>query len=195
MMNDNYNLTCPHCGAPALSRICAYCGSDTGLSHDEAVAQLEYPVLDYQDVTHDYTDAFVRFFVVLVFFLFGVFLASVNVFFAIIIGIPLAVYGIYHFYKGFIVGPAEDRAVRSRGKDYIALVFAYFDSDQAVTKEQKYAGKQTMALLIHTDEGNRFILCNTDKIYKRYHENASVNLKILGNKYIVYGEADEVVPI
>ena len=194
-MNDNNDLTCPHCGAPALSRICAYCGSDTGISHDEAVAQLEYPVLDYQDVTHDYSDAFVRFFVVLLFFLFGIMLSSLNIMIAIIAGIPLAVYGIYHFYKEFIIGPAKDRPVRNHGKEYIALVFSYFDSDQAVTKEQKYASKQTMALLVHTDEGNRFILCNTDKIYKRYHENASVKIKIYGNNYIVYGEPDEVVPI
>ena len=195
MMMNNNDLTCPHCGAPALSRICIYCGSDTGISHDEAVAQLEYPVLDYQDVTHDYNGAFTRFFAVLMFFLLGVFWASLSGFSAFIIGIPLAIYGIYHFFKGFVIGPANDRNVRNHGKEYIAVVFSYFDTEQAVTKAQKYASKQTMALLVHTDEGNRFILCNTDKIYKRYHENASVKIKILGNKYIVYGEPDEVVPI
>ncbi|MCR5128059.1 MAG: hypothetical protein K6B69_08140 [Lachnospiraceae bacterium] len=186
-MNDFEKASCPHCGAPAISRICAYCGSDTGLTHDEAVAQLDYPVLDYQDVTHDYSMGIWNIFVSGLFILMGLVFPF--------IGLLLVIYGIYVLFKHSIIAPIRDFGVRKSGKECIGLVFTYFDSEQAVTKEQKYANKQTLALLIHTDAGNRLILCKTGKIYKRYHENTHIKLKIHGNKYIVYGEKEEIVPV
>jgi hypothetical protein len=187
MMNEYEKLSCPHCGAPAISRICSFCGSDTGLSHDEAMAQLDYPVLDYKDVTHDYGLSIWNLFLAPAFILFGCLFS--------VFGLPLIIYGLYIFFKYCIKGPINDLNVKKSGKEYIGLVFTYFDSDQAVTTEQKYANKQTMALLVHMDEGNRLILCRTNRVYKRYHNNTHIKLKIYDNKYIVYGEKEEVVPV
>ncbi|MBR3104330.1 MAG: hypothetical protein IKH46_10975 [Lachnospiraceae bacterium] len=49
----NDSSSCPHCAAPAVTRICPYCGQPTGLEQDIAIASMEYPVIDYQNVHYE----------------------------------------------------------------------------------------------------------------------------------------------
>ena len=197
---QNYSsFTCRHCNAPAVSRICPFCGSDTGLDHDAALENLEYPVLEARDASFD-----IKSFGILVFII--LFLGTIITFMVIInvkarVGLLFTLFILFlMFYellaiKTLITSIIDYFKVNKLGKEYNCLAFGYFDSTMWVSQEQKYRNKQTLKILVNHEGQNKFILCDTDMIYKKYHENTHLNVKLYKKRYIVYGEAEEIIPL
>ena len=189
------SFTCRNCNAPAVSRICPFCGSDTGLDHSLAIEQLEYPVLEAKDASFNIKLFGIFSFIIIFLATVIIFLLLIKIQFAVILFVLFLlfyeVYAIYILIKSVI----DFLMVKKKGKEYNCLAFGYFDSTKWTTQEEKYRNKQTLKMLINYEGQNRFILCETDMIYKKYHENTHLKVKLYKKKYIVYGEVEEVIPL
>lgn len=189
----NDSSSCPHCAAPAVTRICPYCGQPTGLEQDIAIASMEYPVIDYQNVHYErkvyllLTGLSVGF---------GIF----TLLFAYILSSdssdpPFIAYGTVGLFGIIAIGlflmvlsyTMNAYNTKKCGKDYTVLVMKDIDNKELGFGNTQ--GKKTVKLLIRTNKGYRIILhtLGYEDSESYILKKDAVRIRYLKGKYMIAG--------
>lgn len=189
----NDSSSCPHCAAPAVTRICPYCGQPTGLEQDIAIASMEYPVIDYQNVHYErkvyllLTGLSVGF---------GIF----ALLFAYILSSdssdpPFIAYGTVGLFGIIAIGlflmvlsyTINAYNTKKYGKDYTALVMKGIDNKELGFGNSQ--GEKTVKLLIRTNKGYRIILhtLGYEDSESYILKKEAVRIRYLKGKYMIAG--------
>lgn len=178
-------INCPSCGAPVTSEICAYCGTATGLK--SADANMEYPVLDCNEVVLRKEDA--KFLVTMgvLFFLIGVaiilifaVLCKEDFVFTCIIAVPFMILGIgTAFYP--LVKVFKYVIMKVFGKKIQAKVYGYLDDDMTINGRTA----QIVKLRVDSQDGPRFVLYQLENTLRPYGIHSTVDVMVLGDNYMI----------
>lgn len=183
--------TCPHCGAPAVTKICKYCEQPTGLEQDVAIASMEYPVVDFENVHYD-TTVYRLFLMISV----GMLIATAFIF-MIMRGeegkkmLPLlllfglaGVFLLFEPLKHTLVA----YYVKSKGEKFTAIVLGTVDNKEDSLSNAQ--GEETVKLLFHTNKGYRIVLHKTgyDKTESYIKDRNAVTVLFKNNKYLIKGD-------
>ena len=189
----NDSSSCPHCAAPAVTRICPYCGQPTGLEQDIAIASMEYPVIDYQNVHYErkvyllLTGLSVGF---------GIF----ALLFAYILSSdssdpPFIAYGVVGLFGIIAIGlflmvlsyTINAYNTKKYGKDYTALVMKGIDNKELGFGNSQ--GEKTVKLVIRTNKGYRIILhkMGFEDSESYILKKEAVRIRYLNGKYMIAG--------
>lgn len=174
---------CPYCGAPAVSEICAYCGTPTGLSTAEV--DMEYPVLECKEALISF---WTLWFPMIFAFTFGtaglLVLALVltgtvkwNVLF---IGMPFMIVGGVSFFLA-VRTLSRHVKVKTKEKTIQATVCGYLDDDWVINNRPA----QTVKLLVQTPRGPRTILYQLGNTLKPYGINDTIDLVVYQNYFLI----------
>ena len=192
----NDSSSCPHCAAPAVTRICPYCGQPTGLEQDIAIASMEYPVIDYQNVHYEKK---VYLILTAFSFVFGILALLFGYLFFKTSSDPsdlsLMEYGIIGLFGIIAIGlfftilsyTMNAYNTKKYGKDYTVLVMKDIDNKELGFGNTQ--GKKTVKLLIRTNKGYRIILhtlgyeASESYILKK----DAVRIRYLKGKYMIAG--------
>lgn len=190
MRSVNQQKTCPSCGAPVVSEICAYCGTSTGLNTAEA--DMEYPVLECKA-------AILNFWTVWFPMIFGVafgvpglcvLVIAVAVFGEVsmlAVALPFLLISIGAFAVIFF-SVSRYRKIKKHGKMIQATVYGYMDDSVLINNRPA----QIVKLLVHTPNGPRFILYRLGNTLKPYGINDNINIMVY-QKYFMICKNKEVV--
>lgn len=174
---------CPSCGAPAVSEVCAYCGTVTGLNTAET--KMEYPVLECKEATLSFwTVWFPMIFVVA----FGI--AGIGVMISSILGSgerSMLMMGVLFLLIGivalFLVLRTITRyiKVKMNGKTIQATVYGYMDDDLLINNQPA----QIVKLLVQTPKGPRFILYQLGNTLRPYGINDNIDIMVYKNYFMI----------
>jgi len=179
----NQQKTCPSCGAPAVSEICAYCGSATGVNTAEA--DMEYPVLECKEATVNFwTIGFPMIFAA-AFGISGltVLMIAASGFqdgFMFMIGLPFFLIGAAAFLIAYRT-VSRYLKVKRNGKKIQAAVYGYMDDNVLINNRPA----QIVKLLVQTPEGPRFILYQLGNTLKPYGINDNIELLVYRNYFMI----------
>ena len=183
MKTRNQQTTCPSCGAPVVSEICAYCGTPTGL--DTAAADMEYPILECKEATLNFWTVWFPMIFAVSFGFGGLIplamaMAGLGEVFLLLIGIPfllisaaasvLAIRTISRYLK-----------VKKNGTVIQATVYGYMNDDVLINDQPA----QIVKLLIQTSDGPRFILYQLGNTLKTYGINDSIDVMVYQHYFMI----------
>ncbi len=184
----NRQRTCPSCGAPVVSEICAYCGTATGL--DTEKADMEYPVLECKEATLNFWTVCFPLIFALAFGLSGLAVMIIACtgfgnFGMLLVGAPFLLIGIA---ASFLVFRTVSRyvKVKKRGKTIQATVYGYMDDNILINDRPA----QVVKLLVHTQNGPRFILYQLGNTVKPYGVNDKINIVVYENCFLISGNRE-----
>ena len=190
MRTENAPRTCPSCGAPVVSEICAYCGSATGLHTDDA--DMEYPVLECKEATVNFwTLWFPAIFAVA----FGTAGLTVLLFSSSaygspamwLIGIPfLLIAAAASFFALRTV--LRRRKVKKHGKMIRGIVYGYMDDNVQINNRPA----QIVKLLVQTQDGPRFLLYQLGDTVKPYGIHDRIDLMVYQNCFMICRNRESV---
>lgn len=182
-MRSNNQKTCPSCGAPIVSEICAYCGTATGLHTAEA--DMEYPVMECKEATINFWTVgfpliFALSFGFASFMVLMLTVAGHGETFMLLIGAPFFLIGIVAFC--FVLrAVSRYRKVKNHGERLQAVVYGYLDDNVLLNGRPA----QIVKLLVKTPEGPRFILYQLGDTVKRYGINDTVDIMMYENYFMI----------
>ena len=175
--------TCPSCGAPIVSEICAYCGSATGLN--TAQADMEYPVLECREATVNFWTfwfpmIFAAAFGIPGLIMMGIGSTGYGMRRLLLIGLPFLLIGaaalfltlrtVFRYVK-----------VKTRGKSIRATVYGYMDDNVLINNRPA----QIVKLLVQTPEGPRFILYQLGSTIKPYGIQDHIEILVYQNCFTI----------
>lgn len=182
--------SCPSCGAPVVSEVCAYCGTATGLNTAEAV--MEYPVLECKEATLNFWTVW---FPAIFAASFGIGGLSMLIIAIIVIGdISMLLIGIPFLLIGIVALVLMLRTisryvkVKRHGKIIRATVYGYMDDNVLINNQPA----QIVKLLVHTPNGPRFILYKLGNTLRPYGINDNIDIMVYQN-YFMISKNKEVV--
>lgn len=180
---NNQNKTCPSCGAPIVSEICAYCGTATGLN--TAKADMEYPVLECKSVTLNFWTIWFPMIFTGAFGVPGLIILLVYVmafrnYILLLLGVPFLLVGII---TAVIILRTVFRyiKVKSNGKIIQGTVYGYINDSFTINNQHA----QIVKLLVQTSKGPRFILYPLGSTLKKYGINDKIDILVYGNNYMI----------
>lgn len=187
-MNNYVNKKCPNCGAPITTEICPYCHNKTGL--DTGNADMEYPVIDCKEASI----TFINTFFTLIFAVAGIFAGFVapiityinnpdNFITILLLCSIFALIGIVSLVMG-LKPIIRYYKVKRKGKEIEATVYGYMDDNMI------YNGMpmQIVKLLVHGNEGPRFILYQLGDTKKPYKINSKIKLLVYNDIFLIKKE-------
>jgi len=189
MRPTNQQKTCPACGAPVVSEICAYCGTATGLN--TATADMEYPVLECKAATLNFWTVWFPAIFADAFGIAGLMVLIIGISTRLglmtLIGLPFLLIGIV---AAFLMFRTISRylKVKKNGKLIQATVYGYMDDNILINNRPA----QIVKLLIQTPNGPRFILYKLGNTLKPYGVNDKINIMVYQN-YFMIAKNTEVV--
>lgn len=176
-------IYCPSCGAPALSEICAYCGTVTGL--DTAETDMEYPVLDCKEATLSFWTVWFPMIFAVAFGIAGLSMLLISIMGSgdgslILMGVPFLLIGIVAL---FLVIRTLMRyvKVKMKGKHIQATVYGYMDDELLINNMPA----QIVKLLVQTPKGPRFILYQLGNTMKPYGINDNIDIMVYQNYFMI----------
>ncbi|MBR4732552.1 MAG: hypothetical protein IK081_07255 [Lachnospiraceae bacterium] len=174
-------VKCQNCGAEAITEICPYCGSRTGI--DTANTELDYPEFAGKDLTTVNGREFILFggfWVLIIVTLLSALMVmqsktgeSFGFFFNFIFPSIFFVLGMVFIVMG-IRQLLERALVMKRGETVKGICYGY--------------AQDTVKLLIPTEKGPQYLFVQKRKEYRQFVVNDTVKLKMLENKYVVLDE-------
>lgn len=180
--------TCPSCGAPVVSEICAYCGTATGLHTD--AADMEYPVMECKE-------AVINFWSTVFPLIFAVAFGGAGLI-ALVIAIKidtngvLLLTGIPFLLIGIVASVLVLRTVlcyakvKKHGKRIQAEVYGYLDDNVMLNHQPS----QIVKLLVQTPNGPRFILYQLRSTIKPYGINDCIDVLVYKNYFLICKNED-----
>ena len=183
MRPSKQQKTCPSCGAPLVSEICAYCGTATDLNTAEA--DMEYPVLECKAATLNFWTVWFPAIFAGAFGIAGlsvlIIAIVVNVGFTMwLIGIPFLLIGIVALVI-MLRTIMRYIKVKKNGKVIQATVYGYMDDGVLINNKPA----QIVKLLVQTPNGPRFILYKLGNTLKPYGINDSINIMVYQNYFLI----------
>ncbi len=182
MKPGNQQKTCPSCGAPVVSEICAYCGTATGLNTAEA--DMEYPVLECKEATINFWTLWFPMIFAVSFGMAGIIVLMISIMGAgninlMLIGLPFFVISIV---ASVLVLRTVLRyvKVKTRGNTMQAIVYGYMNDDVLINGQPA----QIVKLLVQTSNGPRFILYQLGNTLKPYGINDSIEVMVYQNYFM-----------
>ena len=179
----NETMKCPSCGAPAVSEICAYCGSATGIHSSETT--MEYPLLECKEaVMNFWTVCFPLIFAVSFGITGMVSLSIGSTGFGggvwTLVGLPFFLIGLAAAW--FVLRTVyRYLRVKKGGTMLRATVYGYMD-DQVLINDRP---AQVVKLLVHTPDGPRFILYQLGETMKPYVINENIDIMMDGEYFLI----------
>lgn len=179
----NQQKTCPGCGAPLVSEICAYCGTATGLNTAEA--DMEYPVLECKEATLNFWTVW---FPAIFAGAFGIAGLSVLII-AIVanVGMTMWLIGVPFLLIGIVALVIMLRTimryikVKKNGKMIRATVYGYMDDNVLINNQPA----QVVKLLVQTPNGPRFILYKLGNTLKPYGINDNIDIMVYQDCFMI----------
>lgn len=176
-------IYCPSCGAPAVSEICAYCGTATGLNTAEA--DMEYPVLDCKEATLSFWTVWFPMIFAVAFGIAGLIMLLISIMGSgdgslILMGAPFLLIGIV---ASILVIRTLMRyvKVKMKGKRIQATVYGYMDDELLINNMPA----QIVKLLVQTPKGPRFILYQLGNTLKPYGINDNIDIMVYKNYFMI----------
>lgn len=174
---------CPSCGAPAVSEVCAYCGTATGLNTAET--KMEYPVLECKEVTLSFWTVWFPMIFVVAFGMAGIGVMISSIMGSgessmLMLGVPFLLIGIVAL---FLVLRTITRyiKVKMNGKIIQATVYGYMDDELLINNQPA----QIVKLLVQTPKGPRFILYQLGNTLRPYGINDNIDIMVYKNYFMI----------
>lgn len=181
--SNQKQICCPSCGAPAVSEVCSYCGSATGLNTAEA--KMEYPVLECKEATLNFWTVW---FPLIFVFAFGIAGLSVIIFYIMEVGERnILLLGAFFLLIGivalFLVLRTVIRYIKVKmgGKITRATVYGYMDDELLINNRPA----QIVKLLVQTPRGPRFILYQLGNTLRPYGINDNIDVMVYKNYFMI----------
>ena len=185
--------SCPHCAAPAVTRICPYCGQPTGLEQDIAIASMEYPVIDYRNVHHERKVYILLTGLSVGFGIFALLVAyilssdssdSPFITYGMVVLFGIIAIGLFLMVLSYTINAYN---TKKYGKDYTALVMKVIDNKELGFGNSQ--GEKTVKLLIRTNKGYRIILhtLGYEDSESYILKKDAVRIRYLKGKYMIAG--------
>lgn len=189
-MKEEKIINCINCGSPVTAEICPYCGKRTGLESEDAY--IDYPVEEANKLNPNRRYAIFILFA----FIFGVpqfaflipynathepvFLPLVFIWaFSELIALLLIIIAVNIALK--------NKEIKKNAKEIEATVYGYLtNNSHTINGEPALRVK----LLIHTEEGYKFLLYDLFSTEEPYPVNSKLKLLTYENKYKIKGEAE-----
>ncbi len=176
-------IYCPSCGAPAVSEICPYCGTATGLNTAEA--DMEYPVLDCKEATLSFWTVWFPMIFAVAFGIPGIIMLLIAIVgfgegILFLVGGPFLLIGIV---ATVLVVRTLLRyiKVKTKGKSIQATVYGYMDDELLINNMPA----QIVKLLVQTPNGPRFILYQLGNTKKPYGINDNIDIMVYQNYFMI----------
>ncbi|MBQ8878586.1 MAG: hypothetical protein IJ029_07635 [Lachnospiraceae bacterium] len=186
----NQQKTCPSCGAPVVSEICAYCGMATGLNTAEA--DMEYPVLECKAAALNFWTVWFPAIFAVSFGIVGLSTLIVGItgfgdMTMVLIGIPFSLIGIV---AAFLVIRTLWRylVVKKNGKLTRATVYGYMDDSVLINDRPA----QIVKLLVQTPNGPRFILYKLGNTLRPYGVNDNIDILVYQSYFLITKKKEAV---
>lgn len=176
-------LYCPSCGAPAVSEICPYCGTATGLNTAEA--DMEYPVLDCKEATLSFWTVWFPMIFAVAFGVPGIIMLLIAIVgfgegILLLVGGPFLLVGIVATVL-VIRTLSRYMKVKTKGKNIQATVYGYMDDELLINNMPA----QIVKLLVQTPNGPRFILYQLGNTKKPYGINDNIDIMVYQNYFMI----------
>ena len=189
----NDSSSCPHCAAPAVTRICPYCGQPTGLEQDIAIASMEYPVIDYKNVHYERKVYILLTGLSVGFGIFALLVAyilssdssdSPFITYGMVVLFGIIAIGLFLMVLSYTINAYN---TKKYGKDYTALVMKVIDNKELGFGNSQ--GEKTVKLLIRTNKGYRIILhtLGYEDSESYILKKDAVRIRYLKGKYMIAG--------
>lgn len=176
-------IYCPSCGAPAVSEVCAYCGTATGLNTAEA--KMEYQVLECKEATLNFWTICFPMIFALAFGGAGISVILISIMVngesgMLIVGVPFLMIGIVAL---FLVVRTISRyiKVKMNGKIIHATVYGYMDDEVLINGRPA----QIVKLLVQTPQGPRFILYQLGNTLRPYGINDNIDVMVYKDYFLI----------
>lgn len=176
-------IYCQSCGAPAVSEICPYCGTVTGLNTAEA--DMEYPVLDCKEATLSFWTVWFPMIFVVAFGMAGLSMLLISIVgsgdgFLLLMGMPFLLIGVV---ASVLVIRTLSRyvKVKTKGKNIQATVYGYMDDELLINNMPA----KIVKLLVQTPNGPRFILYKLGNTLKPYGINDNIDIMVYQNYFMI----------
>ena len=191
MRPEKQRKTCPSCGAPIVSEICAYCGTATGLNTAEA--DMEYPVLDCKEATMNFWTLWFPMIFAAAFGIPGVIImalafTSYSMRMMFVIGLPFALIGAVALWLTLRTATRHAK-VKKYGTVIQATVYGYMDDNVLLNDRPA----QIVKLLVQTKNGPRFILYQLGSTVKLYGVQDKIRVLVYENYFLIDRNRDTVL--
>ena len=176
---------CTNCGAPITTEICPYCNVMTGL--DTTHADMEYPVIECKEAN-------VGFWNVVFPMIFAFALGGSGIMFPLIFSmvdaemfkmvLPMFIMPLLIGVIAFVIGIRpiiRYMSIKMRGKDIDATVYGYMDDNVIINGNPA----QIVKLLVHTNDGPKFILYQLGDIKQPFKINSNIKLKVYKDIFLI----------
>ena len=187
---NNHQKTCPSCGAPVVSEICAYCGIATG--PNSANADMEYPTLECKEVTISFWTIwfpmiFAGAFGVPGFILLMFFALFFRHYVLLLLGVPFFMLGVI---MTIIILRTVLRyiKVKNNGKTIQGTVYGYIDDSFRINDQPA----KIIKLLVQTPKGPRFILYHSGSTLKKYGINDKIDLLVYKSYFMIHANKEAI---
>lgn len=175
--------SCPSCGAPVVSEICAYCGTATGLNTAEA--DMEYPVLECKAAVLNFWTVWFPAIFAASFGIAGlsvliIGITTVGDITMLALGVPFLLIGIVAFVL-MLRAISRYVKVKKNGKMIQATVYGYMDDNVLINNRPA----QIVKLLVHTPNGPRFILYKLGNTLKPYGINDNIDIMVYQDYFLI----------
>ena len=179
----NQQIYCPSCGAPAVSEICPYCGTATGLNTAES--DMEYPVLECKEAILSFWTVWFPMIFAVAFGIAGLSILIIAIMGSgdismLLMSIPFLLVGAVAL---FLVLRTILRYVKVKmnGKVIRATVYGYMDDELLINNMPA----QIVKLLVQTPKGPRFVLYKLGNTLKPYGINDSIDIMVYQNYFMI----------
>ena len=185
MKKHLHNKSCSNCGAPITTEICPYCNAMTGL--DTKYADMEYPVIECKEANVGFWNVV---FPMIFAFAFG----GSGIFFPLIfimadpemfkMAIPMFIMPLIIGIVAFVIGIKPILrlfSIKTSGKDIEATVYGYMDDNMIINGNPA----QIVKLLVHTNDGPKFILYQLGDIKQPFKINSQIRLKVYKDIFLI----------
>ena len=177
---------CTNCGAPITTEICPYCNVMTGL--DTKHADMEYPVIECKEANVGFWNVifpmifvcafgFGGFVMPIIFLTIGgdTFPKTILLFF-----LPFMALGLGAMY--LTIKPiVRYVSIKTKGKEIDATVYGYMDDNMLLNGNPA----QIVKLLVHTNDGPKFILYQLGDIKQPFKINSNIKLKVHKDIFLI----------
>ena len=189
-MNEDKIINCINCGSPVTAEICPYCGKKTGLESEDAY--INYPVEKAKKLNPNRRYAIFIFLA----FLFGVpqfaFLLPYNathepVFLPLVFIWAFSELIALLFIIVAVKIAIKNKTIKKNAKEIEATVYGYLTNNSHIINGFPAL---RVKLLIHTEEGYKFLLYDLFSIEEPYPVNSKIKLLTYENKYKIKGEEE-----
>lgn len=187
---NNQPKSCPSCGAPVVSEICAYCGTPTGLNTSEA--DMEFPVLECKEVIMSFWTIWFPMIFAGAFGLPGIIMLIIYALafrnsIILLLAIPFILIGIT---ASFFVIRTILRyiKVKTKGKKIQGTVYGYIDDNITINSQPA----QIIKLLVQTSDGPRFLLYQLGNTLKPYGIHTKIDILVYQNLFMIYRKKETI---